>query len=116
MEKDSLNWGAIQADQRFTQLHKDKNRFLWRMMLFALIYFFCLPIATAYFQDIFKIKIWGVINLGLIFALSQFIVAWSIAAIYAKRANAEFDARAKVLVDDAHNISANKEIQQGAES
>lgn len=112
MEKESLNWAAIQADPRFTQLHQDKNRFLWRMMLFALVYFFCLPIATAYFQDIFKIKIWGVINLGLLFALSQFIVAWGIAVIYAKRANAEFDARAKVLTDDAKNISTNKTTHQ----
>ena len=74
------------------------------MMLFALLYFFCLPIATAYFQDILKVKIWGVINVGLLFALSQFIVAWAIAFIYAKLANAQFDVRAKALIEDAHNI------------
>lgn len=106
MKKETLNWAAIESDSRFLLLHKDKNRFLWRMMLFALVYFFCLPIATAYFQDIFKIKIWGAINLGIIFALSQFIVAWTIAIIYAKRANAEFDARAKELIDDAYIISS----------
>ena len=104
LTKSHIDWLAVEADPRFQQLHRDKTRFLWRMMLFALIYFFCLPIATAYFQDILKVKIWGVINVGLLFALSQFIVAWAIAAIYAKRANSEFDARAKVLVDDAHNI------------
>lgn len=74
------------------------------MMLFALIFYFLLPISTAYFQPILKIKIWGVINLGLIFALSQFAIAWLIAIIYAKRANTEFDVRAKALVEDAHNI------------
>ena len=74
------------------------------MILFALVYFFCLPIATAYFQTILKVKIWGVINVGLLFALSQFIVAWTIAAIYAKRANTQFDVRAKALIEDAHNI------------
>ena len=104
MRKATIHWEAIEADPRFQALHKDKNRFLWRMMLFALIYFFCLPIATAYFQEILKVKIWGVINIGLLFALSQFIVAWAIAIIYAKRANTEFDARAKALMEDAHNI------------
>ncbi len=73
-------------------------------MLFALVFYFSLPIATAYFQSILTVKIWGVINVGLLFALSQFIVAWCIAAIYAKRANAEFDSRAKILIEDAHNI------------
>ena len=74
------------------------------MMLFALVFYFLLPISTAYFQDILKVKAWGVINIGLVFALAQFIVAWAIAIIYAKRANSEFDVRAKALVDDAHNI------------
>ena len=108
MKNELINWEAIEADPRFIELHQDKNRFLWRMMIFALTYFFCLPLATAYFQDIFKIKIWGVINLGLIFALSQFIVAWAIAIFYARRANTEFDKRAKALVDDVAQISTSK--------
>lgn len=104
MAKTNIHWEAVEADPRFVQLHRDKNRFLWRMMLFALVFFFLLPIATAYFQPILTVKVWGVINIGLLFALSQFIVAWCIAVIYAKRANTEFDARAKILVEDAHNI------------
>ncbi len=104
MAKSEIHWEAVETDPRFQQLHHDKNRFLWRMMLFALIFYFLLPVSTAYFQDILKVKIWGVINVGLLFALAQFIVAWAIAIIYAKRANTEFDARAKALVDDAHNI------------
>lgn len=104
MEKSNIHWSAIAADPRFKQLHQDKTRFLWRMMLFALIFYFVLPISTAYFQPILKLKIWGVINLGLFFALAQFIVAWCIAALYAKRANAEFDLRANILIADAYNI------------
>ena len=104
MKQSNIHWEAVEADPRFQQLHRDKNKFLWRMMLFALVFYFLLPISTAYFQDILKVKAWGVINIGLVFALAQFIVAWAIAIIYAKRANSEFDARAKALVDDAHNI------------
>ena len=105
LAQSNIHWAAVEADPRFQQLRRDKTRFLWRMMLFALLYFFCLPIATAYFQTILKVKVWGVINVGLLFALSQFIVAWAIAAIYAKRANSEFDAKAKAIVDDAHNMT-----------
>lgn len=104
MNKPDIHWDAVEADARFQSLHRDKNKFLWRMMLFALVFFFLLPISTAYYQDVFKFKVWGVINLGLIFALSQFIVAWAIAIIYAKRANKEFDDRAKAIIADAHNI------------
>ena len=39
----------------------------------------------------YKIKVWGVVNFGLLFALSQFVVAWRIAFYYSRRAGAEFD-------------------------
>ncbi len=104
MSKAPIHWEAIEADPRFQALHRDKMRFLSRMILFAMVFFFLLPISTAYLQHILNIKVWGVINVALLFALSQFIVAWCIAFIYAKRANSEFDRRAKALIDDVDNI------------
>ena len=106
MKKHAIEWQAIEADPRFKRLHKSKTRFLWCLMLIALVFYFTLPISAAYLQTIFKIKIWGVINIGILFALSQFLVAWLIAAIYARRANRHFDAEAKALKDDAHNIKS----------
>ena len=57
-----------------------------------------LPIGAAYFQDLFKIRVWGVINIALLFALSQFVVAWAIAVIYSRRASRDFDLMAAELV------------------
>jgi uncharacterized membrane protein (DUF485 family) len=64
-----------------------------------------LPIGAAYYQDLFKIKVWGPVNVGLLFALSEFVVAWSIAAIYARRANRDFDAMSAEIVRDAHLLN-----------
>lgn len=86
-----INWVAVDQDPRFQELHRKKSRFLWGLMVFSIIYYFLLPIGAAYFTDLFKIKVWGPINVGLLFALSEFIVAWGIAWIYARRANGEFD-------------------------
>ena len=69
--------------------------------MFSIIYYFMLPIGAAYYQDLFKIKVWGVINIGILFALSEFVVAWVIAFVYAKKANTEFDAAAQEIVNDA---------------
>jgi len=104
MEKAKMNWAAIDADPRFQALHRKKSTFLWSLMTISVIYYFLLPVGTAYFPDLMKIKVFGPINVGLLFALSQFIVAWGIAAIYAKRANKEFDAMADEIVRDAHKI------------
>lgn len=104
MHNNKIQWEAVEADPRFKSLHRDKNKFLLHMMFFPMVYFFLLPISAAYFQDFLRIKIWGVFNIGLLFALSQFVVAWSIALIYTKRANAEFDDRVNLLAKDAHMI------------
>ncbi|KAF0103272.1 MAG: hypothetical protein FD187_504 [bacterium] len=104
MAKTVMNWAAIDADPRFQTLHRKKTAFLWGLMLFSVIFYFLLPIGSAYFQELFKVKVWGPLNIGIVFALSQFIVAWAIAGIYARRANREFDAMAEAIIRDAHNI------------
>jgi uncharacterized membrane protein (DUF485 family) len=104
MQKTRLNWSAIDADPRFQALHKKKTTFLWGLMAFSVLYYFLLPIGAAYYQELFKTQVWGPVNVGLLFALSEFVVAWTIAAVYARRANREFDAMAQEIINDAHNI------------
>lgn len=106
MSKPSMNWVAIDADPRFQALHRKKTVFLWGLMIFSIVYYFMLPIGAAYFQDLFKIKVWGVVNVGILFALSEFVVAWTIAFVYSKKANAEFDAMAQEIINDAHKMGA----------
>jgi uncharacterized membrane protein (DUF485 family) len=107
MATQTLNWSAIDADPRFKELHRRKILFLWGLMAFSVVYYFALPIGAAYATEIYKIKVWGVINVGLLFALSEFVVAWGIAFIYARKA-AEFDRMAEEINRDAHLIGAQK--------
>ena len=95
-----LDWKAIVADPRFQSLHHKKTRFLWGLMVFAIVFYFLLPIGAAYFQELYRIQVWGPINVGLLFALSEFVVAWGIAFIYSRRANREFDALAAEIIRD----------------
>ena len=99
----AYNWAAIDADPRFQKLHAKKVGFLTGLMVFSLIYYFLLPIGAAYFTDIYRIKVYGVVNVGILFALSQFIVAWGIAFYYTAKAK-EFDAMAAELVREAERI------------
>ena len=103
MATSALNWSAIDSDPRFQSLHRRKSRFLWGLMAFSIVFYFLLPIGAAYFTDLFKAKVWGVINFGLVFALAQFVVAWGIAWYYARRAS-QFDALAEEIARDAQRI------------
>jgi len=94
----AYDWRAIVADPRFQDLHRKKTVFLWGLMVFSVVFYFLLPVGAAYFQDLFRIKVFGPVNVGLLFALGEFVVAWAIAFIYARRANVEFDAQAAEIV------------------
>lgn len=106
MASKAINWAAIDADPRFQRLHAKKTSFLMGLMIFSVVYYFLLPIGAAYFQDIYKIRVFGPVNVGLLFALSEFIVAWTIAFYYSKKANTEFDAMAEELVREAERIGS----------
>jgi len=105
MAQTSINWVAIDTDPRFQRLHAKKLTFLSGLMIFSLVYYFLLPIGAAYFTDIYKIKVYGVVNVGILFALSQFVVAWGIAFYYTAKAK-DFDIMAAELVRDAEKIGA----------
>jgi len=104
----AINWKAVDADPRFQALHHKKTAFLFGLMVFSIIYYFLLPIGAAYFPQLFAIKVWGPVNVGLLFALSEFIVAWGIAFYYSNRANNEFDPMAAEIVRDAAKIGGRK--------
>lgn len=96
----AIDWSAVVNDPRFQELHHKKSSFLWGLMIFSVAYYFLLPIGAAYFPSFFNIQVWGPVNLGLVFALSEFIVAWGVAFYYSRRANREFDALSRQLVAD----------------
>jgi len=104
----AIDWKAIVADPRFQALHHKKTRFLWGLMVFSVAYYFLLPIGAAYFPALFAIRVWGPVNVGLLFALSEFLVAWGIAFHYSRRANAEFDTMAAELIRDAEKIGSRR--------
>ncbi len=103
MATTDINWQAIDNDPRFQRLHAKKVGFLSSLMIISIIYYFLLPIGAAYFTDLFKTKVFGVVNFGILFALSEFIVAWGIAGYYTAKAK-EFDAMAGELVREAEKI------------
>jgi uncharacterized membrane protein (DUF485 family) len=94
----NVDWDAMVGDQRFQSLRERKHRILWGLMAFSIAYFLLLPLGAAYYQDLFKVRVWGVVNVGLLCALSEFVVVWAIAIIYSRKASRDFDRLAESLV------------------
>ncbi len=105
MSDPKIDWSKITEDPKFIELSRKKGRFLVTAMCFSICFYFLLPIGAAYMPSIFKIQIYGPFNIGIAFALLQFVVAWSVAFIYIKKANAEFDPLAEEIKKSYENKS-----------
>jgi uncharacterized membrane protein (DUF485 family) len=83
-----------------------KKTFIVPAFIFFVVYYFALPVLVGYAPQFMSTKV-GPVNLAYLFALSQFFVAWVIAALYVKAAN-NFDRLAKDILDKAEDARGGK--------
>lgn len=75
-----------------------KARFIVPATVFFIVYYFALPILVGYAPKFMSRPVIGPLNIAYLFALSQFFMAWIVAALY-MRAAGRFDAMARRLLD-----------------
>lgn len=96
-EADVIDWEKLAASERFKNLLRAKRRFIIPAMIFFVAYYFALPVLIGYARPFMEKRVWGPVNLAYLFALSQFFMAWIIAALYV-RAAARFDKMAADVI------------------
>ena len=94
----SASWERVAAMAEFKALLAAKLKFIVPATIFFLVYYFALPILVGYAPHLMETKVLGVVNLAYVFALSQFFMAWILAALYL-RAAGRFDEMAKEVVN-----------------
>jgi uncharacterized membrane protein (DUF485 family) len=94
---DVADWEHVAALDEFKALVVAKLRFIVPATLFFLIYYFALPVLVGYAPRVMATKVAGVVNVAYLFALSQFFMAWILAALYLRVAG-RFDEMARQLI------------------
>jgi uncharacterized membrane protein (DUF485 family) len=95
---DVADWERVAALEEFKALLAAKRRFVVPATIFFIVYYFALPVLVGYAPELMATKVAGVVNVAYLFALSQFFVAWILAALY-MRAAGGFDELARRIVD-----------------
>jgi uncharacterized membrane protein (DUF485 family) len=101
-EAEKSAWDTIAACKEFKDLMATKKAFIVPAFIFFVVYYFALPVLVGYAPQLMSTKVIGNINLAYLFALSQFFVAWIIAALYVHAAN-NFDRLAKDILEKTEN-------------
>lgn len=97
-DADLSDWKRVAAMDEFKKLVAAKRRFIIPATIFFIVYYFALPVLVGYAPKLMERRVFGVVNLAYLFALSQFFMAWLIAALYV-RAAGRFDEMARSIIN-----------------
>ena len=95
---DPVEWRQVTQMPEFKSMLKAKLRFIVPATLFFVVYYFALPVLVGYAPGLMARKVFGVVNIAYLFALSQFFMAWIIAALYL-RAASRFDEMEQDIIE-----------------
>jgi uncharacterized membrane protein (DUF485 family) len=95
---DVADWDRLAALSDFKALLRAKRRFIVPATVVFIVYYFALPVLVGYAPRVMAAKVFGVVNVAYLFALSQFFMAWIVAVLYV-RAAGRFDAMAHAIVE-----------------
>ncbi len=96
-EANLADWDAVAADPEFKSLLASKRRFIVPATVFFVVYYFALPVLVGYAPRLMETRVLG-LNVAYLFALSQFVMAWAVAALYVRAAGG-WDESARRVVE-----------------
>jgi uncharacterized membrane protein (DUF485 family) len=82
---------AIGKDPEMVELEHRHQRFVWPVTVFFLLYYLALPILAGVAPDLMGTKVFGEFTFGYLFALSEFLMAFVVAWVYARWAASRMD-------------------------
>jgi uncharacterized membrane protein (DUF485 family) len=102
---DTVNWEAIQDSPDFARLRHALRSFVFPTTVAFLVWYFSYVLCAAFARDFMDTKVFGNINVGLLFGLLQFVSTFVIALVYARRMNSRFDPQADRLRDEIEGVA-----------
>jgi uncharacterized membrane protein (DUF485 family) len=95
-----IDWQAIVSSPEFVALRRAKARFIVPAFVFFVVYYFALPLLVGYAPGAMSTPVFGPVNMAYLFALSQFVMAWTLAGLYVRAARG-WDERARRIRERA---------------
>src|SRR5438045_3963223 len=101
-DSNPVDWSRVTQMPEFRAMVRAKLRFIIPAVIFFVVYYFALPVLVGYAPGLMSKRVMGVVNVAYLFALSQFFMAWIIAALYL-RAAARFDKLERKVIEKAES-------------
>ncbi|WP_042268886.1 DUF485 domain-containing protein [Paraburkholderia heleia] len=79
------DWEAVLASERFRQAARRRRRTIGMLGVLSALYYFSIPALIAWAPDVFRIRLAAGINLGTLFAVSQYPFGGLIVYVFMRR-------------------------------
>lgn len=86
-----IDYAAVVASPDLIELKRRQRRFAFPMAVFFLAWYFTYVLVAAFAPDFMATPVFGVVNLGLILGLGQFVTTFTITMIYVSYSNRVLD-------------------------
>ncbi|KAA5596266.1 DUF485 domain-containing protein [Blastochloris sulfoviridis] len=94
--------GRITSNPTFKELVSRRTRFAWTMTVLMLVIYFGFILLVAFGKGFLAMRIGvGVTTIGIPIGISVIVLAFILTGIYVRRANSEFDALTRKIVQEA---------------
>ena len=94
-EHANVDWERAEHSPEFQELVKKRRNFVVPATIFFLAWFLGFILLAGYARDFMGEKITGGLTVGYVLALTQFVMTWTLGAMYLRRADREFDPLAR---------------------
>jgi uncharacterized membrane protein (DUF485 family) len=87
------DFAAIHDSAEFTALRSRFRRFVFPMTALFLLWYLTYVLLAAYAKDLMSVRVFGVVNIGLLMGMAQFASTIAITALYVRWARTRIDPR-----------------------
>ena len=110
------DWVAIDESADFAVLRRRLRSFVFPMTAAFLVWYLLYVLLSDYAHDFMSTKVFGNINIGLIFGLLQFVSTFLITGLYVRHANRKLDPVAEKIRHDIEGAESrtDTDVEGGA--
>lgn len=96
-DDEAARYTAVQQSAEFQDLRAKFRRFVLPFAAVFLAWYFLYVLMSTFASDFMSTKVFGLVNVGLIFGLLQFVSTFGITIAYVRWANRVFDPAAEKI-------------------
>jgi len=95
-----VDYRAVQESPEFQQLRRSHRRFVFPVLGACLVWYLAYVLLAVYAHDFMSTRVWGSVNVAMVFGLAQVVTTFAVTTWYVRFANTRLDPVAEQIRDE----------------